>query len=215
MKKRTSKYDITGLTKEQIAIKYEPLVHKIVNQLRESSPHTEDDVLGYAWEGLAMAINNYNPNSTQNFMQYAAYQIRYNILNGNNAEGHTVKFSAYNQRKQLEAGASTWIMRRIKCQETDDGDCVYNIREPEVYNDAFREDPSVKIYNMIKDKFSKRDLDVFCRLYGLNNKKQVRGTELARKYKVTSTTISLINKKILNYIKSDKDLVDELRDYRQ
>ena len=62
-----------------------------------------DDVIGFAEEGLVDAMNTYNPNKGQSFKSYAAYRILYFIQNGSNSQGHTVKFSAYMQKKKMRA----------------------------------------------------------------------------------------------------------------
>ena len=204
----------------QLAQQYQPLVYKIVNQWTNKLPLAYEDILGYAEEGLAIAINSYDPKKRnkhtgkvgqQGFKQYAAWCMRHTILNGSNTEGHIVKFSAYQQKKRKEEGSNTFIMKSIDINYDDNGDMHCNIPE------MGAEDPYVgltdvydRLYQKIERKFSKRDCDIFYRTMGLKDRDQEQNKLIAKRYKLAPCTITFINKQIITYIKADQELCDEL-----
>lgn len=206
--------------REALAVQYQPLVHKIVNQWINKLPLTSDDILGYAEEGLVVAINTYDPEKkgrktgkkgNQSFKQYAAWCMLHAILNGSNNEGHTVKLSAYHQQKRKNAGESTFIMKSIDITYDEDGEVHSNIPEIGV-NDPYigLTDIYDRLYDKIENHFSKRDCDMFYRVMGLKNRDQEQGKIIAKRYKIAPCTVTLITKKIVSYIKEDKELCDEL-----
>ena len=196
------------MDKEKTAAKYLPLVHKIANQFYKKTPIDNDEILGSALEGLADAINSYQEDKGQNFSQYAAYQIRYSILNFINNAGYPIKLSVYNQKKQKENGGSINIFESLNSyiRYNEDGDEMINYNKlPEmVYEDDIvgQIDKKLIIKNIIKDiykNFNKRDCDIFLRFNGIG-KIPEKGTDIARKYNISSTSVSLINKKITDFV---------------
>ena len=210
---------MTTQEKEELAKKYQPLVYKIALQWIGKLPLTFGDILGYGNMGLAKALNEYNPDKinkdgnkgSQTFQQYAAYSILHSILNGSNQEGHIVKFSAYQQKKRREQGESTHIMKSIDINVGPDGD--YRLNIPEIgEEDKYigLKDVYSRLYDRIESKFSKRDCDIFYKVLGLKDYKIVKGTDLAKQYHIAPCTITIIKNKIVNYIKQDEELCDEL-----
>lgn len=199
------------LTDQQV-LQYSSLVHKLTNQMVKLSPFSYDDVKGYAWEGLCIAFNTYNDNSTQSFLQYAAYQIKYNILNHGNSEGSAVSLSAYHQKKLKNTNASTYIMKQIETRIDKHGEIRFNIKEPSVNPYINKEYIYNELYSYLDRKFSKRELDIFYKTMGLKNYDITKGCILAKKYKLSNASITLNNKKILAYIRQNEELLDLLRD---
>jgi hypothetical protein len=199
------------LTNEQ-ALQYSNLVHKLTNQLSKSSPFSYEDIEGYAWEGLCMAFNTYKENSTQTFLQYAAYQIKYNIWNKGNTEGSAVTLSAYHQRKLKDSNVSTYIMKHIETKVDKNGDARFNIKEPSVNPYINKEEIYNELYSYLDKKFSKRELSIFYKTMGLKNYEVTKGCILAKSYNVSNASITLNNKKIISYIRQNEELLDLLRD---
>lgn len=197
--------------RDRIVRQYQPLVHKIAKQQQDKTALSMDDVIGFAEEGLVDAMNTYNPDKGQSFKSYAAYRILYFIQNGSNSQGHTVKFSAYMQKKVKDEGKSTWIMKTIDVRTDEDGNEHYNIPVPSCEmiltnpEDIYRD-----LFSMIENKFSKRDCKIFYQSFGLKRYKQHKGIELAKKYGCSSTNITLINKKIIRYIQGQPVIMDRL-----
>lgn len=197
--------------RERVVKQYQPLVWKIVRQQLKKTALSQDDVLGFAEEGLVDAMNTYDSTRGQTFHQYAAYRILYFIQNGSNTQGHTVTFSAYMQKKAKERGESTWIMKSIEARVDDQGEEHYNIPVPScsMYISSI-DDILQELYSFIEHKFSERDCTIFYKSLGLKQYEVYSGVELAKYYKCSSPNISLIIKKIVKYIRGNSKMMDLL-----
>ena len=203
----------TQREREEYANQYTPLVYKIANQNKDKTPLTYDDIIGFGFEGLADAMNTYNPDSGQSFLQYAAYRIYYFIMNGTNREGHIVTFSNYQQKKAKAEGRPTYIHQSIISRTDSDGEEHWNIPEPSVDPDR------TSVGNALEDirifvtcHFSARDADIFFQTFGLGDKEDVPRTQIAKQYKVSSAAITYVNQRIITAIRSDEVLCEERED---
>ena len=184
------------VTNEQV-LKYEPLVHKIANQLQGSSQLPYDDLVGFGFEGLLNAFKTYRNNEKQTFIQYAGWQIRYAILNANNNEGNIVKYTYYHQKKEQKMAVSFIDRDDTNVQLEYDGGCdVVMVRQ--------------HLYKELEMKFSARDCDIFYRTYGLKDYDYEKSKDIARFYNISSASVTIINQKIIAYIKSNETLMDVL-----
>ena len=72
---------MTEQEKNEIVIKYEPLVNKLTKQFVDKINVSWDDIKSMAYEGLSIAIDTYDANrSSMTFAQFAGFAIRNNIL---------------------------------------------------------------------------------------------------------------------------------------
>lgn len=203
----------TQREREEYANQYTPLVYKIANQNKDKTPLTYDDIIGFGFEGLADAMNTYNPDSGQSFLQYAAYRIYYFIMNGTNREGHIVTFSNYQQKKAKAEGRPTYIHQSIISRTDSDGEEHWNIPEPSVDPDRTSVDNALEdIRIFVTSHFSARDADIFFQTFGLGDKEDVPRTQIAKQYKVSSAAITYVNQRIITAIRSDEVLCEELED---
>lgn len=203
----------TQREREEYANQYTPLVYKIANQNKDKTPLTYDDIIGFGFEGLADAMNTYNPDSGQSFLQYAAYRIYYFIMNGTNREGHIVTFSNYQQKKAKAEGRPTYIHQSIISRTDSDGEEYWNIPEPSVDPDRTSVDNALEdIRIFVTSHFSARDADIFFQTFGLGDKEDVPRTQIAKQYKVSSAAITYVNQRIITAIRSDEALCEELED---
>ena len=203
----------TQKEREEYANQYTPLVYKIANQNKDKTPLTYDDIIGFGFEGLADAMNTYNPDSGQSFLQYAAYRIYYFIMNGTNREGHIVTFSNYQQKKAKAEGRPTYIHQSIISRTDSDGEEHWNIPEPSVDPDRTSVDNALEdIRIFVTSHFSARDADIFFQTFGLGDKEDVPRTQIAKQYKVSSAAITYVNQRIITAIRSDEVLCEELED---
>lgn len=203
----------TQREREEYANQYTPLVYKIANQNKDKTPLTYDDIIGFGFEGLADAMNTYNPDSGQSFLQYAAYRIYYFIMNGTNREGHIVTFSNYQQKKAKAEGRPTYIHQSILSRTDSDGEEHWNIPEPSVDPDRTSVDNALEdIRIFVTSHFSARDADIFFQTFGLGDKEDVPRTQIAKQYKVSSAAITYVNQRIITAIRSDEVLCEELED---
>ena len=197
--------------REKYAVLYTPLVHKIANQNKDKLPLPYEDLVGFGFEGLTKAMNDYKEGGTQSFLQYAAYCIYYAMTNGANNEGHIVKFSSYQQEKARKEGRPTYIHQRIMTTVGADGEEHYNIPEP-------AEGPKLvdlgttltHLEEFVQTHFSTRDADVFFQSFGLGDREEVPRVQIAKQYNVTSASITYINQRSIRAIKADELVGGEL-----
>ncbi len=116
--------------RDKVAKQYTPLCHKIARSFAGKSNFSYDDLLGYAMEGLTLAMNNYGKSSKQTkkkkdtegidmelekearkattFLTYASYMIRIVILENIKNESHLVRIPVSVQNKERkETGRNT------------------------------------------------------------------------------------------------------------
>lgn len=203
----------TNAEREAYAREYTPLVYKIVNQNRDKTPLAYEDVLGFGFEGLTDAMNTYKEDSGQTFLQYAAWRIFYFIMNGTNREGHIVQFSDYQQKKARQEGRPTYIYKSILSNVDEYGDEHWNIPEPRVNPDHVDVGEALNdIRSFVLSHFTKRDSDIFFQTFGLGDSDDVPRVAIAKQYNISSAAITYVNQRIINAIKSDECLREELED---
>lgn len=197
--------------REKYAALYTPLVHKIANQNKDKLPLSYEDLVGFGFEGLTKAMNDYKEGSTQSFLQYAAYCIYYAMTNGANEVGHIVKFSAYQQKKAREEGRPTYIYQHIMTTVGADGEEHYNIPEPSEAPKMVEVGTALThLEEFVQTHFSARDADVFFQSFGLGDREEVPHVKIAKQYEVTSASITYINQRIIRAIKADELVCGEL-----
>lgn len=206
-------------TREELFKQYTPLMYKIVNQYVASLPLCMDDIVGAAMEGFTYAMNTYKTGTSQSFKQYAGWCMRNFILSSANSEGHTVKMSAYNQKKAKEAGESTFkcltfTNMSLYGDEEVDEDKLKMLGYSEIENQNLTsEDETMYIlYEWLTENFSTRDCHVFFHTYGIFGHQLMKGNELAEMYGLSPASISVTNKKIIKKIRTQNYLMDILRD---
>lgn len=208
------KKPITSKEREEYAKKYTPLVYKIANQNKDKLPLSYDDILGFGFLGLTKAMNTYKDDTGQTFTQYAAYQIYYNILCGANNEGHIVKFSAYQQEKAKKENKSTFIWQRMVSTARDEDGCEnYDTIFPPVKPQSTTlPDTLEHLEKFVKENCKEKDVDIFFSTFGLAGHKEVTGVELAKKYGVSSAAITYGNRRVINTIRKNQELYEELEE---
>lgn len=178
---------------------YEKLVYKIAHQLAPKSPLPFDDVVQYGYEGLLEAFEIYDETkSKQTFLQFAAYRIRFFIMNMSVREGYICRMNDYALSK---TGAFTVDCNKSKvCQELID--------EPVESVDS--KDIMSKLSRFIESNFKRNEYEIFYKFFGICGYKQTKGVDIALEYGISSTRISLNNKKIISKIKTNNLLIEQL-----
>lgn len=202
--------------KNKFVKQYEKLINKIIGQFARRGCASWDDLTSMAYEGFMNAIMKYDENrSDQNFTQFAAYSIRFHILNSLTHEVRTVKMSGYHQKKALDAGETTWNMVRFE-------DLINNRKHNEdSYNDEvlsqFIDDRDFSyetlyetIYDKLESEFSERDCDIFYRSVGLKNYGVMKGKDIAEELGISACAVSTKIKRIVNFLRKDKELCEML-----
>lgn len=223
MRKKNNNIDINSLdlqdnkVRGMLFIQYQPLMYKIVNQFDGNLPLDRDDIISAAMEGFTLALNKWKPGTSQSFQQYAAWSMRNSILNSSNQEGHTVKFSAYQQKKAKEEGRSTFNTVRINSMLSDGDDdgsdrmIELGVEQPEM---DLETNDSVfwQFYEWMSERFSQRDCHIFYHTYGVHGYELLKGTEIAEMFNISAASVSVTNKKIIKEIRNDNNIMSLLAD---
>lgn len=212
---------MTEFEKNDLTLQFEPLINKITGQFVNKGVGQWDEVKSMAYEGFAIAINTYDPNkSSMNFMQFAGFAIRNNILTGLNNELRTVKLSAYAQKKSIEKGNAVFNSVSIDMIHSDNASQggvnfkgapkrsdIIKISVDATFSDG---DVFETLYSKIEDKFSIRDCEIFYRTFGLNGFDEEKGKDIALRYGISRSLVSIKLNNIINFIKKDEELVEIL-----
>ena len=248
----------TDLGRNIVAKQYMPLVHKIVNSFDKRTPLSKSELLSAALEGLTIAMNRYKKpdrdikpleseldidnedleevskeevkKKEQTFVQYAAYIIRFYILNEISHSSRTVRMSKNDVKAAMAAGESTYnfvsidksVSKRTGSEDNDGGAGILDIL-PELntdpdWNPDFDEDKSwKKIFDKLSKVFPARDMNVFYKYWGMNGFERKKGKDIAKELNVSAPTITHIIAKIIKYMSTIndpdiKDMLDDLYD---
>ena len=204
-----------------LVAKYEPLVNKLTKQFVDKVNVPWDDVKSMAYEGLAIALNSYDPDrSKMSFLQYAGFAIRNNILTGLNNELRTVKLSAYAQKKAVECGDAVFNSVSIDYSNNDNPtDSGYGFTGAPKRNEWSKLSTSDKwsdgdvfetLYSKLEENFSARDCEIFYMTFGLKNYVETKGKDIAEYFGISRSLVSVKIKGIIGFIQKDTDLVEIL-----
>lgn len=203
--------DISDDQRNKLAIQYEPLVNKITKQFVDKVKISWNDIKCMAWEGLAIAIQNYDDTrSSMSFTQFAGFAIRNNILTSLDKELRTVKLSNYAQKKAIAAGEPIFNSISIDSPVSDGTDLkpreiVMNMYQNEKFSDG---DLFEYLYSRIEDEFYEKDCQMFYMHFGLKEYDEMKGKDIAKYFGVSEGLVSQKIKKIITFIKKDNDLCE-------
>lgn len=214
--------DLTQEEKNKLAIQYKPLVNKLVNQWYKKGLTTWDQLESMAYEGLALAINTYDDEkSKMNFMQYAAFAIRNNILTSLDNELRTVKMSNYMQKKATEKGDTLFNTVSMDGMITENdkdwrnrGDyalghkasIAISTRPKFADGDVFE-----YVCDRLESQFPDRDCKMFYKAFGLKGYDDMKGKDIAQEYGVSEGLVSQKIKKITSWIRKDTEMCEMLQ----
>ena len=199
----------TKTERDELAKKYMPLVKKISHQMLNRCSLEYDEIEGFAWVGLVLAMNTYDSHkSNMSFTSYAAYGIRNAILNGINDTGRTISVSYYKQKKMEEKGEE--IPSSISLNKNfDNEDHLANLG---FEDDILFDNPWDVLIKKLKENFDEEWVDMFCSLYGLDGHDVEKGKEIAARLGISGCLVTKRTKKIIQFIQKDNELSDILRD---
>lgn len=232
---------ILDLTSErgrnEIAKKYQPLIHKIARQLYGKTNLSYDDLISAGNQGLVYAMNGYGKKTDKNladletivsktFTQYAAFIIRTNMIGDVRDVSQTVRVPISQQRKEKEEkGYNT------KSNSVSGNKSVSNNGEEgnkslfdfiSGSEDASRgidyEDMEKlwkKFYSKLEEKFDKTTLDIWYSSFGLNGREKMKKKEIAEKYDIVPSNVTYYIYKVNNFIHSDKQMKSMLSDINE
>ena len=229
---------ILDLTSEagrnQIAKKYEPLIHKIAKQFMGKSELSYEDLISAGNVGLIHAMNKYGKKSNKNvadletivgktFTQYAAFMIRISILEDikNLSQIVRVPISQQNAERR-ETGRNTK-------SNTVSGDKEISSSGDEGNKSLFdyiggtdnatrgidNEDVEKlwkKFFKTLEEKFDKTTLDIWYSSFGVNGHEKMKKKDIAAKYGLVPSNISYYLYRVNTFIKTDKKMMEMMND---
>ena len=211
--------NMTEAEKNNLAIKYQPLVMKLTKQFFDKGLTQWDQIESMAWEGLALAMVNYDETrSKMNFTQYAAFAIKNNILTCLDDELRTVRMSNYMQQKAKERGDA--LFTTVSLDGDDDEESEY--RSPKEFKfNAYTKakfgdgDTYEYIYDRLEEQFSDRDCKMFYKVFGLKGFEDTKGKDVAIEYGVSEGLVSQKIKKITTWMREDSSMCEMLQNLMQ
>lgn len=232
---------ILDLTSErgrnEIAKKYQPLIHKIARQLHGKTNLSYDDLISAGNQGLVYAMNGYGKKTDKNladletivsktFTQYAAFIIRTNMIGDVRDVSQTVRVPISQQRKEKEEKGYNTKSNSVS------GDKSVSNNGEEGNKSLFdfisgSEDASrgidyedmeklwKKFYSKLEEKFDKTTLDIWYSSFGLNGREKMKKKEIAEKYDIVPSNVTYYIYKVNNFIHSDKQMKSMLSDINE
>lgn len=207
--------NMTESEKNKLAIQYKPLVIKLTNQFHSKGVNQWDQIESAAWEGLALAMVNYDEKrSKMNFTQYAAFSIRNNILTSLDNEVRTVKMSNYMQKKAMEKGDALFNTISLDTPTGDDDldkpvrEFKFNAYTRPTFGDG---DVYEYIYRKVEEKFPERDCKIFYKAFGLKGYNDMKGKDIAKEYGISEGLVSQKLKRITSWMRKDEDICEMLQ----
>lgn len=206
---------MTEIERNQLVREYEPLVNKLTKQFVDKVHYPWTEIKSMAYEGLAIALNTYDPyRSKMTFTQFAGFAIRNNILTSLNEELRTIKMSAYAQKMAAEKGHASFNTVSLDESFGEDGsrrkeNVIYRSLPPqeEKFSDG---DVFETLYTKLEDNFSTRDCEIFYRTFGLKDYEEEKGKDIAAYFGISCSLVSNRLKKVITFIQKDEDLVEIL-----
>lgn len=211
--------NISEKEKADLVKQYEPLINKLTKQFVSQVHIDWDSVKSMAYEGFILAMANYDDERSKlSFKQFAGWSIRNNILSSLDKELRTVSMSAYAQKKANENGEATFNSVSLSIISGDTGingdddtkgckEFKYGVYEKDKFSDG---DVYEYLYSRLEDKFSKRDCEMFYRVFGLKGYDDEKGKDVAKRFGVSEGLVSQKVKKMVLFIRGDEELTEML-----
>ena len=204
----------TEQEKNQLVAQYEPLINKLVAQFYKAVVYDWDSIKSMAYEGFSLALNKYDEQrSSMTFMQFAAFEIRNNIMTCLTNESRTVKLP-FNEQKKRKDNSETLFTTVSMDLTRDNGNDEVAPREIKLgmYENAKFDDGDVfeYFYTRLEQTFPKRECEMFYKTFGLKGYEETPNLKIAEEYGVSEGLISQKKKKIIEWIRKDKDLCEML-----
>ena len=230
---------IIDLTSEKgrndIAKQYDPLVWKIARDFAGKSNFDLGELHAIGCEGLLRAMNKYGKKNTKStssddnvkaytFKSWAGYCIRIAILEAIKDQGHLVRIPRSQQAKERKEKGhntrNTSISVETPIGKDKDGNTKRLIdkigdyeREGKSLEERDNERLWAEIDNKLRKKFDDRTLEIFYSWFGLFGHEKLSGKEMMAKYGFRNpSNINANNYKVMNYMKSNPEMMNALRE---
>lgn len=218
--------------RNELAKKWEKLVHKIARQWKDKVNMTYDEIVSAAWEGFTNAMNTYGKKNsykdtsdekavkTYTFGQYAAYMIRFAIAGDVNNSSRLVRIpiSAISKEKREKGSIAknNTISGDKKVGGDDEGnkslfDFIGGVDDGERTLDQQDLDKLwSEVYAMLEKEFDKKVIEAWYSFMGLNKREKLKNKEIAEKIGCQPSLVSYYCNTVNNYIKNNKTIMKKM-----
>ncbi len=214
------------MDKNQVAEKFTPLVHKIARQMHSNCVDDYNDLISIGYEGLMYAVDRYTEDSTQTFLQYSSYMIRFHILNYlNSGDTKIIKMSSSVEKRERAKGRSINITsldcKVSKTNSKSEGlslhDAIPGDTDIQIYNSLSEdvEEQWCVVFRELEKVFTDREITIFYKRFGLAGWDTIKGVEIAKEYGITSVIVTCTCNKIIKYMKKNPKMMNILLDIQQ
>lgn len=216
---------------------YGPLVYKIANQFIGKENLDKAELISVGFEGLTQAMNTYQKPIDKSeleddaereeaeeakrtsFKSWASYKIRWAILGEIYDNSRTIRMSYNDRRNAYAKGETTSLTTSLDRMAGKDGeegsmqDYIAGLATTDTLTASEQQKRWDKLFDELGKHFSKRDMVVFMKYFGLGGEKEEKGKDIAAEFNMTPAMVThIVTKKILPYIKSNEDLMDIMSD---
>lgn len=216
---------------------YGPLVYKIANQFIGKENLDKAELISVGFEGLTQAMNTYQKPIVKSefeddaereeaekakrtsFKTWASYKIRWAILGEIYDNSRTIRMSYNDRRNAYTKGETTNLTTSLDSMVGKDGeegsmqDHIAGLATTDTLTAGEQQKRWDKLFDVLGKHFSKRDMVVFLKYFGLGGEKEEKGKDIAAEFNMTPAMVThIVTKKILPYIKSNEDLMDIMSD---
>ena len=216
---------------------YGPLVYKIANQFIGKENLDKAELISVGFEGLTQAMNTYQKPIDKSeleddaereeaeeakrtsFKTWASYKIRWAILGEIYDNSRTIRMSYNDRRNAYTKGETTNLTTSLDSMAGKDGeegsmqDHIAGLATTDTLTASEQQKRWDKLFDELGKHFSKRDMVVFLKYFGLGGEKEEKGKDIAAEFNMTPAMVThIVTKKILPYIKSNEDLMDIMGD---
>jgi RNA polymerase sigma factor (sigma-70 family) len=214
--------------RNEIAKRYEPLVHKMAKQFMGKSNLSYEELLSAAYQGLTWAMNGYGKKTKKNnadmetivsktFTQYAAWIIRVAILEDIKHLSQTVRVPLSQQNLEREqTGRNTKNNTISGDKEIGNGKDDTNKSLFDYVGSTDNATRSIDnedvdklwkaFFKQLESEFDKTIIDIYYSSLGLNGYEKIKKKELAQKFGIAQSSITYYLYKVNNYIQTNKKM---------
>ena len=213
--------------RNNVVKKYDNLVNKIVNQWVGKSTFDRDELKACAYEGLTWALNSYGKKGEKSkaedenvvnktFGQYAAYTIRFSILESIKNYSHTVRVPISQQKKEKETSGVNRKSHTVSGDKTikknDEGSkTLFDfLGFVDTSTQSIDNEDMDKLWKeameILEKEFNSMTMDIFYSFFGINGREKLQNKELATKYNCGASKITYYCSRVLNYIKNNRKI---------
>ena len=218
--------------RNDVVARYDKLLHKICNQWKNKTNLSEDELWAAALHGLTNAMNGYGKKQVSNddedtavksttFGQYAAYAIRFAILDDvkNRSQVVRVPISVQNKERK-ERGVNTRnnsISGDNKLGDDEKSkrlfDMVGGVDDTESSMDNKDLDMLWKnVFKKLEQHFDKNVMFAWYSFRGLNGYKQMKNKDIAKKIDCNPSLVTYYNNIVNDYIRKTPDIMSLMKE---